>query len=101
MQQITVEDRPGSRWITLQGDLDQAEVLHLKREFDQAIEGAVGEIVLDMSQVTFIGSLGIGLILATQEELTDQGRSFKLAGLSAFVEKTLDMMSIADVFERV
>ena len=61
MDHLRVEDRGKERWILLDGDLDQQEVLDLKGAFDDAVEHARGDVVLDLSGVTFISTLGIGL----------------------------------------
>ena len=101
MQQISVEDRDGTCWITLRGELDQQEVLDLKARFDRAVESAAADVVVDLSEVTFIGTLGIGLIVSTRESLAKQGQSFKLSAVPASIEKTFESMSLAEVFDRV
>ena len=101
MQQISVEDRDGTCWVTLRGDLDQQEVLDLKARFDQAVQSAAADVVVDLGQVTFIGTLGIGLIVSTRESLVKRGQSLKLSAVPASIEKTFESMSLADVFDRV
>jgi len=101
MQQISVEDRDGTCWITLRGELDQQEVLDLKARFDQAVQASAGVVVVDLSQVTFIGTLGIGLIISTGKQLDGQGRTLKLSGVPAAIERTFESMSLSDVFDRV
>ncbi|MHC4818364.1 MAG: STAS domain-containing protein [Planctomycetota bacterium] len=101
MQQISVEDRDGTCWITLRGDLDQQEVLDLKARFDQGVQSVAGDVVVDLSQVTFIGTLGIGLIVSTHTQLQGQARALKLAGVPAAIEKTFETMSLAEIFDRV
>ena len=101
MQQISVEDRGGTCWITLRGELDQQEVLDLKARFDQAVQAAAAAVVVDLSEVTFIGTLGIGLIVSTHNSLEKQGRALKLSGVPASIEKTFESMSLAEVFDRV
>jgi anti-anti-sigma factor len=101
MQQISVEDRDGACWITLRGELDQQEVLDLKARFDQAVQSTSGGVVVDLGEVTFIGTLGIGLIVSTHKQLDQQGRTVKLASVPASIEKTFETMSLADIFDRV
>jgi anti-anti-sigma factor len=101
MQQISVEDRDGACWITLRGELDQQEVLDLKARFDQAVQSTSGGVVVDLGEVTFIGTLGIGLIVSTHKQLDQQGRTVKLASVPASIEKTFESMSLNDVFDRV
>jgi len=101
MDQIHVADRDGARWISLLGELDQSEVLDLKPAWDEAVEGATTDLVVDLSGVTFLGTLGIGLIVSTREALETRGLRLKLSGVPAFIEKTFELMSLFEVFERV
>ncbi len=100
MDQLKVEDRDGARWILLNGELDQEEVLHLKAVFDGAVKRASRDVVVDLSAVTFIATLAIGLIVASREQLEERGLTLKLANVPAFIEKTFKVMSLAEVFER-
>jgi anti-anti-sigma factor len=101
MDQLKVEDRDGARWILLKGELDQEEVLHLKGAFDAAVKRASRDVVVDLSAVTFIATLAIGLIVSSREQLEERGLTLKLANVPAFIEKTFEVMSLAEVFERV
>lgn len=100
MDQIKVEDRDDARWILLEGELDQDEVLHMKDAFDRAVKRARNDVVVDLSAVTFIATLGIGLIVSTREKLEERGLTLKLANVPAFIEKTFQVMSLTEVFER-
>jgi len=100
MDQLRVEDRGRERWILLEGELDQQEVLHLKAAFDAAVKRAKGDVVVDLKDVTFIATLGIGLIVSTREQLEERGLTLKLANVPAFIEKTFKVMSLTEVFER-
>jgi anti-anti-sigma factor len=101
MDPLRVEDRGKQRWIVLEGELDQDDVLHLKAAFDKAVKRAKGDVIVDLGGVTFIGTLGIGLILSTREALEERGLTLKLANVPAFIEKTFKVMSLTEVFERV
>ncbi len=101
MDRLKAEDRGKSRWILLEGELDQEEVLHLKAAFDAAVKRSKGDVVLDLSGVTFLATLGIGLIVSTREKLEERGLTLKLANVPASIEKTFQVMSLAEIFERV
>jgi anti-anti-sigma factor len=100
MKPLRVEDRGRERWIVLEGELDQDEVLQLKAAFDGAVKRAKGDVVVDLGKVTFIGTLGIGLIVSTREQLEERGLTLKLANVPASIEKTFKVMSLTEVFER-
>lgn len=101
MARIKVEDRDDARWITLEGELDQADVLDFKPDFDEAIRSASGSVVLEMSGVTFLGTLGIGLIGWAQDQVEEKGGTLKLCAVPEFVERTLQTMNLDELFERV
>jgi anti-sigma B factor antagonist len=101
MEQISIQDRDDARWLILSGEWDQTDVLHLKPEYDAAVASAPGNVVADLSGVTFIGTLGIGLLLTTRKKLFAKQASFKLANVPATVMKSLQAMSLDDVFDTV
>ena len=101
MEQIKVEDRDGARWLILSGEWDQPDVLQLKSEYDKAISEASGGVVIDLGGVTFIGTLGIGLLLTTRKKLFQTGAGLKLANIPTTVQKSLQAMSLDEVFETV
>ena len=99
MEQIKVDDRDGARWLILSGEWDQPDVLQLKSEYDKAIVEAPGDVVVDLGGVTFIGTLGIGLLLTTRKKLFQNNAALKLANIPATVQKSLQAMSLDEVFE--
>jgi len=101
MEQISVQDRDDARWLILSGEWDQTDVLHLKPEYDAAIEGASGDVVADVGGITFIGTLGIGLLLTTRKKLYAKDAAFRLANVPATVMKSLQAMSLDEVFDIV
>ena len=99
MEQIKVEDRDTARWLILSGEWDQPDVLQLKAEYDSAIEGAQHDVVVDLGGVSFIGTLGIGLLLTTRKKVLQRGADMKLANIPGAVMKSLEAMSLDQVFD--
>jgi len=100
MAQLKVADRGKTRWILLEGELDQSDVLDLKAEFDAAVSSWEDDIVLDLGGVKFLSTLGIGLIVSTQDRLDDDDRVLRLANVPEFIERTFRTMNLDEVFER-
>jgi anti-anti-sigma factor len=100
MAKLSVADRGKTRWILFEGELDQSDVLDLKASFDEAVEGCEGDIVLDLGGVTFLGTLGIGLIVSTLDRLDEDDRGLRLANVPEFVERTFRTMNLDEIFER-
>lgn len=101
MEQIKVDDRADSRWLVLSGEWDQPDVLQLKSEYDTAVAGASGDVTVDLGAVTFIGTLGIGLLLTTRKKVFQNGAKMALANVPATVMKSLEAMSLDQVFDVV
>lgn len=100
MAQLTFADRGEVRWILLEGELDQSDVLDLKGKLDSAVSDALGDIVIDLGGVTFLSTLGIGLIASAQDCLEDEGRGLRLANVPEFIDRTFRTMNLDEVFER-
>lgn len=100
MAQLSVADHGNARWIRLEGELDQSDVLDLKASFDVAVSGAPGDVVIDLGRVTFLSTLGIGLIASAQDRLEDLGRVLRLANVPEFIERTFRTMNLDEIFER-
>ncbi len=100
MAQLTFADRGKVRWIHLEGELDQSDVLDLKAAFDDALSGAKGDVVIDLEGATFLATLGIGLIVSTQERLDGEGRTLRLANVPESIDRTFRTMNLAEIFER-
>ena len=79
MANLTVEDRDSARRILLAGDLDREGCEGIASELEAALEGESTPVVLDMGEVSFIGSYGLRLILAAHKTLRGANRALQLA----------------------
>jgi anti-anti-sigma factor len=101
MQTITWEDREGTRWITLEGDLDGPGCLLIKDPFQEAVTGAQGDVVVALEGVSFLSSMGVGLLLRGRESLQGSGRQLRLHGVQRPVRRALELMNLVGVFPEV
>jgi len=101
MQTISWEDREGARWIVLEGDLDGQGCLLLKDRFQEAVEGAGGDVVAALDGVSFLSSMGVGLLLQARESLQGRGRQLRLHGIQRPVRRALELMNLVGVFPEV
>ena len=98
MQTISWEDREGARWVTLVGDLDGPGCLLIKEQFQEAVTGAQGDVVLDLQGVSFLSSMGVGLLLRGRETLQEGGHELRLHGVQRPVRRALELMNLVGVF---
>jgi anti-sigma B factor antagonist len=92
----TVTDK--ARIITVHAPrIDAAMAIQFKEDMRQETLTGPDRVVLDLSQVEFIDSSGLGAIVAAMKQL-GSGRKLDLAGLSPAVDKVFRLTRMDTVF---
>jgi anti-anti-sigma factor len=81
--------------VRLEGRLDAASAPHA-REFLGAVQGRCR---LDFSRLDYIASAGLGILIAVQRRLRDDGGGLVLAGLSPHLREVLQLAGFEGIFE--
>ncbi len=77
--------------------IDAAAALDFKETVRHETEGAPARVILDLTQVTFIDSSGLGAIVAIMKHLAPE-RQLMLAGLTPAVDKVFKLTRMDSVF---
>jgi anti-anti-sigma factor len=91
----TVELEDDGRGATLHGELDLASYEMISATLGPMFE-ATGDVVLDLSDVTFIDSSAIRLFVRLQESRNDTG-VVRLRGAAPHVARVLDVAGVRDL----
>lgn len=84
--------------ITVRADrIDAAMAIQFKEDMRNETESGASRVVLDLSEVEFIDSSGLGAIVASMKQLGSE-RRLDLAGLHPFVEKVFRLTRMDTVF---
>ena len=84
--------------ITVEADrIDAAVAIQFKDRMREQLTGASGRVILDLHEVAFIDSSGLGAIVAVMK-LMPQGAKLELAGLTASVDKVFRMTRMDSIF---
>jgi anti-sigma B factor antagonist len=86
--------------IKLRGRLNLGDAVDRLREtLDDLIGNGDTRILLELSEVPWIDSSGIGLLVKALTSAKQRGGSMKLLNPSKFTLQTLKMIALLDVFE--
>ena len=77
--------------------IDAAMAVQFKEDMRQMIEGGPDHVILDLSEVEFIDSSGLGAIVASMKLM--KGGRLDLAGLTPMVDKVFRLTRMDTVFK--
>lgn len=83
--------------VALSGRLDTAGVSAVETRFTASIVPKGKPTVVDMSEVEFMASLGIRLLLSTARALAGKGAKIALYGASPQVLEVIEMTSLQEI----
>lgn len=85
--------------VTLRGEVDVLNVDQVRTALVQALEGAPGSVVVDLSELSFIDSTGLGAIIFGFQRARDEGVGFALAHPSRGVHQILVLSGLLEVVD--
>ena len=73
----------------------------MKEAIDPVLEGSsrITDLVIDLTQVRFIDSSGLGMLLGRYKKVSDRGGKVIVFGLQPAVERVLAMAGITKIVE--
>ena len=83
--------------LTVAGELDLAAHDRFKADVD-LFWGASTDLVLDCSQVTFLDSMGLRVLVHAMQRASDTGRVVSLAAPSTAVLRVLELAGVDSLF---
>lgn len=99
---FSYELRRGTLTVWLSGELDHHMADRVREEIDGLMEDArVRRLVFDVSQLDFMDSSGIGLIIGRYKRLSRRGGSVAVASPGKRIDKLFQMSGVYQVVERL
>jgi len=80
--------------VLLSGEVDLATVQDLKATLEGVVHGAAKQVVLDLSEVTYLGSCGVSVIIKALDELEAQEGTLRITGAHGPVRVVLQMLGL-------
>lgn len=86
----------------LDGELDHMQAERIRAQVDAAFEkSSCKHIVIDMSNVTFMDSSGIGMIIGRYKNTEKRGGQVILTGMTDAVTKLYEISGLAKIISRL
>lgn len=95
MDMVVVEG-PAKR-LVLTGRLDAAGTEAVEVEFGAQVRAARGDVLVDLSGVSFVGSLGIRILIGGARAADRAGRKFVIFGAQAAVAEVFTTVALDDL----
>jgi anti-sigma B factor antagonist len=85
--------------VSISGDIDAYHSPKLKEEMEKYTSGEVKEILLELSDVPYIDSAGLGTLVSILRETRNGKKSLKLIGLRPNIKRIFEMTRLDKIFE--
>lgn len=94
---VTFGEIEGFRTVAIAGRLDTAGVSAIESEFAAGIVPMGRSTLVDMSEVEFLASLGVRLLITTARALSARGAMLVMYGATPPVVDTIETMGFQDL----
>ncbi len=92
---VRFEDRADGRWIMLSGELDHEGCARVGDRLREAASAAkTARVIVDMSDVSFVASQGLRLLLQVQNALKNAGRTLQIGGMRPNIRRVMETTGI-------
>lgn len=85
--------------VRVSGEVDVYTAPALRRFLDEQITGGCRDLVVDLSEVTFLDSTGLGVLVGRLRQMRMQGGRLRLIGPAERVVKVFAITGLDRVFE--
>lgn len=100
--QIDSKKTNGTLHVKLKGELDHHSADYVRHELDKLIgDKSVMQLVFDFSELNFMDSSGIGVILGRYRKMQGRGGTVSLRGARGQIDKILSMAGMYSVIKKI
>jgi anti-sigma B factor antagonist len=96
--QVTVSEQSGTPVLEARGEIDVASA----PEFHASLADVIGQepdiVIVDMSEVSFIDSTGLGVLVAAEKQMRDGGHELRLVVTRPQITRLLELTGLDKVF---
>jgi anti-sigma B factor antagonist len=88
----------GHHVIAARGEIDLFTAPELKRVLTDAIEGGQHRVVIDLSEVSFLDSTALGVLIGAVKRLRSRDGALAIVNTDASIAKTFEITGLDQIF---
>ncbi len=81
--------------VLVNGEVDVSNADELRSALDAALADAAGELTVDLSEVPYLDSTGIGVLVGAAHRASDAGKKLVVANPQKNVARVLGLLGVA------
>jgi anti-anti-sigma factor len=93
-----ISDEAGTTVVALDGELEYATAASLRATFSDLARKPSGPVVVDLSALRFVDSIGLSLLVQARERFAAEGVPFALRNPAANVARVLETSGLTELF---
>ncbi len=82
-----------------QGDIDIFTAKDKFKEVEEASLNGIEYMIIDFSEVTFLDSTGLGLLISLKQKLNQENKKIKIINSPANIRKVFEITDLLETFE--
>jgi anti-anti-sigma factor len=82
-----------------QGPLAAADAEQFQGRMNETLTSSLGRFVVDASEIPYLDSKGLEVLLEATERLAESGQALRLSGANETVREVLDLTDLSKLFE--
>jgi anti-sigma B factor antagonist len=88
----------GHHVIAARGEIDLFTAPDLKQVLTDAIEGGEHRVVIDLSEVSFLDSTALGVLIGAVKRLRSRGGALAIVNTDSSIAKTFEITGLDQIF---
>ncbi|MBT8250794.1 MAG: STAS domain-containing protein [Acidimicrobiia bacterium] len=96
---VTTSDHQGAALVHIDGEIDLSTAPQLERELANTLDSR--NLIVDLRDVEFMDSTGIGVLVRTSRKVTADGRTMQLVCAAGPVKRVIEVSGLESVIDVV
>ncbi|MGI5841720.1 MAG: STAS domain-containing protein [Christensenellales bacterium] len=89
-------------YVVIAGELDEHSAFYTRTKLDEIfLKSSVKQIIIDLSELDFMGSTGIGVLIGRYKKMKDKGVSIFICNPSIHAEKIFKMTGLYEIMPKI